>query len=43
MTFQPSESRPARREHYKTLLSEEARALELLKDYEAKALGHLAG
>ena len=34
-----SESSPARREHYKTLLSEEARALELLAGYEARALG----
>ena len=39
----PSESRPARREHYETLLSEEARALELLRDYETRALAHLAG
>ena len=38
-----SESRPARREHYETLLSEEARALELLRDYETRALAHLAG
>ena len=29
----------ARREHYESLLSEEARALELLAGYEAKALG----
>ena len=34
-----SESSPERREHYKTLLSEEARALELLAGYEAGALG----
>jgi hypothetical protein len=32
-----------RREHYETLLSEEARALELLRDYESRALAHLAG
>ena len=38
-----SESSPARREHYKTLLAEEARALELLRDYETRALAHLAG
>jgi hypothetical protein len=38
-----SESRPERREHYKTLLAEEARALELLRDYETRALAHLAG
>jgi plasmid stability protein len=34
---------PERREHYKSLLSEEGRALELLRDYEAQALAHLAG
>ena len=34
-----SESSPARREHYKILLIEEARALELLAGYEAGALG----
>jgi hypothetical protein len=34
-----SESSAARREHYKTLLAEEARALELLAGYEAGALG----
>ena len=34
-----SESNPERREHYKTLLIEEARALELLAGYEAGALG----
>jgi hypothetical protein len=34
-----SESRPERREHYKTLLAEEARALEFLAGYEARALG----
>jgi hypothetical protein len=38
-----SESSPARRAHYKTLLAEEARALELLKEYEAGAMAHLAG
>ena len=38
-----SESSPARREQYKTLLSEEARALELLQDYEARAMAHLRG
>jgi hypothetical protein len=34
-----SESSAERREHYKTLLIEEARALELLAGYEAGALG----
>ena len=34
-----SESSAERREHYKTLLSEEARALELLAGYETGALG----
>jgi hypothetical protein len=38
-----SESRPERREHYKTLLAEEARALEFLRGYETRALAHLAG
>jgi hypothetical protein len=38
-----SESTAARREPYKTLLAEEARALELLRDYETRALAHLAG
>ena len=38
-----SELAPARREHYITLLGEEARALELLRDYETRALAHLAG
>ena len=38
-----SESSPARREHYQTLLSEEARALEFLHDYEARAMAHLGG
>lgn len=33
-----SESSSAPREHYKTLLIEEARALELLAEYEARAL-----
>ena len=37
-----SESGAERREHYQTLLNEEARALELLQEYEAKALAHLA-
>jgi hypothetical protein len=36
-----SESSAARREPYKTLLAEEARALELLTDYETRALAHL--
>ena len=34
-----SESSVERREHYETLLAEEARALELLRDYEGRALG----
>ena len=38
-----SASTPARREHYKILLAEEARALELLQDYEARAMAHLGG
>ena len=38
-----SESSPARRKQYETLLAEEARALELLRDYEAGAMAHLAG
>ena len=38
-----SESSVERREHYKTLLAEEARALELLRDYETRALAHLGG
>jgi primosomal protein N'' len=38
-----SEPSPARREHYKTLLHEEARALKLLQDYEARAMAHLGG
>jgi hypothetical protein len=37
------ESSPARRAQYQTLLAEEARALELLRDYEAAAMAHLAG
>ena len=38
-----SEASAERREHYQSLLNEEARALELLQDYEAKALEHLGG
>ena len=38
-----SESSPTRREHFKTLLDEEARALELLRGYEAEALTLAAG
>jgi hypothetical protein len=38
-----SESSAELREHYKTLLMEEARALELLQDYEARAMAHLGG
>ena len=38
-----SESSPERREQYETLLAEEARALELLQDYEARAMAHLGG
>jgi hypothetical protein len=38
-----SESAQARREPYETLLAEEGRALELLRDYEAQALAHLRG
>ena len=34
-----SELTGARREHYETLLAEEARALQLLRDYEVRALG----
>jgi hypothetical protein len=33
----------AHRARYESLLSEEARALELLRDYETRALAHLAG
>jgi hypothetical protein len=38
-----SESSPARREHYQTLLIEEARALALLAEYEVRAMGLTAG
>ncbi len=38
-----SELTAARREQYETLLAEEARALELLTDYETRALAHLGG
>jgi hypothetical protein len=38
-----SELAPVRRELYESLLSEENRALELLRDYETRALAHLAG
>ena len=38
-----SETSAARREHYQTVLSEETRALELLHDYEARAMAHLGG
>src|SRR5665811_1161156 len=38
-----SESGAERREHYKTLLNAEARALELLPDYEARAMARLGG
>ena len=38
-----SESTAARREQYETLLAEETRALELLADYESRALAHLGG
>jgi hypothetical protein len=38
-----SELTAARREQYETLRGEEARALELLGDYETRALAHLAG
>jgi hypothetical protein len=38
-----SESNAEHREHYQTLLMEEARALELLQDYEARAMTHLGG
>ena len=37
-----SELSPERRAQYKTLLIEEARALELLRGYETRALAHLA-
>jgi hypothetical protein len=38
-----SEPSPARREHYETLLIEEARARELLREYEVRALALAAG
>jgi len=38
-----SESCAERREHYKTLLAEEARAQELLQGYEVEAMAHLGG
>jgi plasmid stability protein len=38
-----SDLKAARREQYETLLAEEARALELLRDYEPRALTHLGG
>jgi hypothetical protein len=38
-----AEPRAERREHYKIVVSEETRALELLRDYEAKAMAHLGG
>lgn len=38
-----AESNPERREHVTALLMEETRALELLKDYEARAMAHLGG
>jgi hypothetical protein len=38
-----SEPSVERREHYKTLLIEEARALELLQDYEVRAMARLGG
>jgi hypothetical protein len=38
-----SELTEARREQCETLLAEEARALELLREYETRALAHLAG
>ncbi len=38
-----SELTAARREQYESLLAEEARALELLRGYEAGAMAHLAG
>ncbi|MCJ7818297.1 MAG: hypothetical protein MUP25_00595 [Syntrophales bacterium] len=38
-----SESSAERLEHYKALLIEEARALELLQDYEVRAMAHLGG
>lgn len=38
-----SDLKAARREQYETLLAEEARALEFLRDYETRALAHLGG
>jgi hypothetical protein len=38
-----SDLKARRREQYETLLGEEARALELLTDYETRALAHLRG
>jgi hypothetical protein len=38
-----AESSPERREHYQMVVSEETRALELLEEYEAKAMSHLGG
>jgi len=38
-----SELTAARREQYEVLLAEEAQALELLTDYETRALAHLGG
>jgi hypothetical protein len=38
-----AESSPERRGHYTALLLEETRALELLQDYEARAMAHLGG
>ena len=38
-----SELTASRRDQYETLLAEEARALELLRGYETRALAHLAG
>jgi hypothetical protein len=38
-----SELTAARREQYETLLAAEARALKFLRDYETRALAHLAG
>jgi hypothetical protein len=38
-----SDLKATRREQCETLLGEEARALELLTDYETRALAHLRG
>jgi hypothetical protein len=38
-----SELTAGRREQYETLLGEETRALELLREYEVRALAHLGG